>query len=146
MMFFAVPRLNTTLLSSDKRNVSKRIVLTVQLLKENAVKRHIRHILHVDLDNNKLWTTVDVPDIDELAEMAENKENEYDMPRGFRLIDVEFPDEQKETSGVVRIRFYKKGYSDYAMIHLEDDNANMISYEIEPFLHQVQIHERYVEF
>lgn len=146
MMFFAVPRLNTNLLSSNEREVSKWIVLTVKSLKKNALRGQIRHRLHVDLDNNKLWTSVDAPEIDELEEMAQKKMNEYELPDGFQLIDVAFPGEQKKNSGVAKIRFFKKGYSDHAMIHLEDDSANRLTYEVEPFLLHVQIHEKYVEF
>ncbi len=146
MMFFAVPRLNTPLLSSDERKVSNWIVLTVKSLKENAVRRQIDHILHVDLENNRLWTSVDIPKIDELEEMAKKKINEYELPRGYRLLDVEFPEERKKTSDVAEIRFFKKGYSDHAMIHLEDDDAHRMTYEIEPFLLHVQIHEEYIGF
>ncbi|MBS3758500.1 MAG: type II secretion system protein [Desulfobacterales bacterium] len=146
MMFFAAPRLSTNMLSSDERQVSKWIVLTVKSLKKNAVRGQIRHILHVDLDNNKLWTSVDVPQIDALEEMAQKKKGSYEMPDGFQLLDVQYPDGRKEDSGVAEICFFKKGYSDHAMIHLEDDDANRMTYEVEPFLLHVQIHEEYLEF
>lgn len=146
MMFFAVPRLNTNLLSSDKREVSKWLVLTVKSLKENAVRRQIRHVLHVDFDNHKFWTSVDMPAVDELEEMAQKKENEFKLPGGYRLIDVVFPEDQRESSGVVKIFFFQKGYSNHAMIHVEDADAHPITYEIEPFLRQIQIHDEYVEF
>jgi len=152
MMFFAVPRLNTNLLSSDKREVSKWLVLTVKRLKENAVRQQIRHILHVDFDNHKFWTSMDtpasaeMPEIDELAEMAESKQNEFQLPDGYRLLDVQYRRDQRESSGVAEIRFYKKGYSDHAMIHVENAEANRFTYEIQPFLLQVQVHEDHVEF
>lgn len=146
MMFFAVPRLNTNLLSSNQREVSKWLVLTVKTLKENAVRRQVRHILHVDFDNHKFWTSVDTPEMEGLAEMAEKKQNEFQLPDGYRLTDVQYPADQKESSGVAEIRFFKKGYSDHVMIHLVDDRANRMTYEIQPFLLQVQIHEDHVEF
>ncbi|HMA86156.1 MAG TPA: type II secretion system protein [Desulfosalsimonadaceae bacterium] len=152
MMFFAVPRLNTNLLSSDKRKVSKWLVLTVKTLKENAVRRQARHILHVDFDNHKFWTSVDtpesadMPEMDELAEMSEKKQNEFQLPDGYRLLDVEYPEDQRESSGVAEIRFFKKGYSDHAMIHVEDADADRITYEVQPFLLEVQIHEDHAAF
>ncbi len=155
MMVFAVPRLSTNLLSSDSREVSKWIVLTVKSLKEQSVRQAVAFTLHVDLDNHKFWTSRDVPqleavdafaDIEELEDLAENKEDELELPGGFRVVDVVFPGKEPRRSGVVPIRFYKKGYSDQAMIHLEDDRAGRVTYEIEPFLLQVQIHEEYVEF
>lgn len=158
MMVFAVPRLSTNLLSSDSREVSKWIILTVRSLKEQSVRQAAAFTLHVDLDNHKFWTSratpqleaidafADIEELEELEELAETKENEMELPNGFRLVDVAFPGEEPRRSGVVPIHFYKKGYSDQAMIHLEDDRAGRVTYEIEPFLLQVQLHEEYVEF
>lgn len=158
MMVFAVPRLSTNLLSSDSREVSKWIILTVKSLKEQSMRQAAVFTLHVDLDNHKFWTSreepqleamdafADIQELEGLEDFSETRENEMELPRGFRLVDVVFPGEEPRRSGVVPIRFYKKGYSDQAMIHLENDRAGRVTYEIEPFLLQVQLHEEYVAF
>jgi len=155
MMVFAVPRLNTSLLTSDSREVSKWMILTIQSLKEKSARQGVQLILNVDLDNHKLWTSRKKPDpaemgelegIPEFSEINELKENELELPKGFRLLDVSFPDEEPRRSGVVAVHFYKKGYSDQAMIHLENDQANRVTYEIKPFLLKTRIHDEYVAF
>ena len=58
----------------------------------------------------------------------------------------EFLNEDKITRGIAEIHFYRKGYSDKALIHIEDDDNEQSSYLIEPFLPHVKIIEEYVEF
>jgi hypothetical protein len=61
-------------------------------------------------------------------------------------MDVEFVNEDKITKGVAGIQFYKKGYSDKALIHIEDKDNMKYSYLIEPFLPHVKIIEEYIDF
>ncbi len=146
MMFFAVPRLNTNLLSSEKRRVSQWIVLTVNSLKENAVRDQQDYLLCADPDENKLWTAVEKQAPGGAGEPEREKIKEFKIPEGWNLTDAAFPGRDPRRSGVAVIRFYKKGYSDKAMLHVEDDSADRITYEIRPFLKQVKIHEKYAEF
>ncbi len=140
LLTFAVPRLDVSFLSDNKRNISSWILLTVQSLKENAVKDQTLCTLHIDFDNNQLWTSAG-PVTDETP-----KENEYSLPSGYRMMDVEFPDANKINKGIAEIQFYKKGYSDKSLIHIEDNDDVQYSFLIEPFLPHVKIIEKYVEF
>lgn len=157
MMFFAVPRLNTNLLTSDSRRVSKWMVLTVQGLKQKSVREQTPHVLQVDLDNHKLASAAEMKE----HEAAEEKEafeeldagekpaaktEELELPEGFRLTDVAFPGKTPISSGIAEIRFYPGGYSDHALIHMEGSNTDRITFEIAPFLQQVQIHKSDVDF
>ncbi len=181
MMFFAIPRLNTSLLESDSRKVSKWMLLTVKALKNKAVRQQIPLLLQVDLDNHKLWTAVDFQTTDQPADplsgpvfgpmsgkmkalegndsretgseaggklklLEAAKGEEFKLPDGFRLLDVLFPGKVPISTGIATIRFYPKGYSDQVMIHLADDHADRITYEIKPFLPLLHIHDGYIEF
>ena len=157
MMFFAVPRLNTSLLTSDSRKVSKWIVLTVKGLKQKSVREQTLHVLQVDLDNHKLASAAErkAPEASEQKEAFEDldagekqavKSEELELPDGFRLTEVEFPGKTPISSGIAKIRFHPRGYSDHALIHMEGSNGDRITFEIAPFLQQVQIQKSDVDF
>lgn len=157
MMFFAVPRLNTNLMTSDSRRVSKWMVLTVKSLKQKSLREQTPHVLQVDLDNHKLASAAEMKasetsepmeafeDLD-AGEKQAAKSEELELPEGFQLTDVQFPGKTPVSSGRVEIRFYPEGYSDHALIHLEDSDAERMTFEIAPFLQQVQIHKDHVDF
>lgn len=140
LMVFAAPRLDVSLFSDNERKLSAWILLTVKTLKENAFKTQTINTLHVDLDANRMWTST--------GEVTDEtpRENEYVLPEGYHLMDVVFPEQDKITRGAASIRFYAKGYSDKALIHVEDDDDNRFSFLIEPFLPHVKISETYIEF
>ena len=142
LLFFSIPRLDIDLFSNDNRSFSTWILFTVKSLKENTQKQGVRLSLYVDMDNDQMWSgpenSLDTPDAP--------KENQYKLPDGLQLLDVEFPGMGQKSSGIVEIHFYPKGYSDKAVIHTRDNENNRNSYVIEPFLSQVKIYDRYVEF
>ena len=152
LLAFAIPRLDNSFFFNNKRKLSSWILLNVKSLKEKAVREQINNILVVDIDNNQMWTSSKpvsaVPS--ESSESGDAPEmprgNEYKLPDGFRLMDVEFLNNEKITSGIADINFYGQGYSDKALIHIEDKDDNRFSYLIEPFLLHVRIEEQYVEF
>ena len=151
MLAFAIPRLDNSFFSNNKRKLSSWILLNVKSLKEKAVREQTKNILAVDIDNNQMWVSCET-----VSAEAENapeavpggapEKNEYKLPDGFRLMDVEFLNNEKITSGVAEIHFYPQGYSDKALIHIEDRDENRNSYLIEPFLLHVKIENQYIEF
>ncbi len=152
LLSFSIPRLDISFFSDNERKISSWILLNVKALKQKAVKEKTLQALNIDLDNNQMWlSSGPVPkdtDGTEETEEAEEipKENAYQIPSGYCLMDVEFVNEDKITKGVVRIQFYKKGYSDKVLIHIEHDDNVQYSYLIEPFLPHVKIIEEYIEF
>ncbi|MBW1822856.1 MAG: type II secretion system protein [Deltaproteobacteria bacterium] len=50
------------------------------------------------------------------------------------------------SSGQADICFYRAGYSDKALIHIQGDDEQKISFLIEPFLPKVKLYEKYVDF
>jgi len=150
-LVIAIPRLDISFLSSPERKLSNWVILTVKLLKENAVRSQSKNILFVDCDNNQMWMSTNAnlqneSDTDEVLKPDEMpKENEFTLPSGYRIRDVSFMDNEKKYNGIIEINFYKKGYSDKAVIHILDKDSNNISYMIEPFLLHVKIYEEYIE-
>jgi hypothetical protein len=72
--------------------------------------------------------------------------NGYQLPEDIKLLDIEYPDQNKISSGEAQIYFNEKGYSDNAIIHMENDDNERLSFVIEPFLRRVRLHRQYVGF
>jgi prepilin-type N-terminal cleavage/methylation domain-containing protein len=157
VLAFALPKLNISFGTDQERKLSAWIVLTVKSLKENALREQIPYILYLDFDNQQMWTAKDAPAEEKNQEetAASGKpdkekeipqENKYLLPQGYKLMDVAFTDDEKIREGIVPIHFYPKGYSDKAIIHIQDADDNRYSYLVESFLPHVKISEEYIEF
>jgi len=143
MFFFAIPRIQVDILSDNTRKVSRWIMLNVSALKEKAVHDQKRYVLHLSLDSNRLWVTNDTLSEEELEEAAATG---YNLPEDIKLLDVEYPDKEKISAGRADIYFYKKGYSDKAMIHITNNDNEVLSFLIEPFLSRARLYNKYLEF
>lgn len=143
MIFFAIPRFQDSVLSDNTKKVSRWIIAKVHALKERAVRDQKLYILHVNLDSNRLWMTNEFMSEQELQNAAQSA---YELPDNIKVLDVEYPDEEIISVGRADIYFYKKGYSDKAMIHIENNDNEQLSFLIEPFLSRVRMYETYVDF
>jgi prepilin-type N-terminal cleavage/methylation domain-containing protein len=143
MLFFAFPRFQSNVLSDSTKDVSRWILLKIPNLKERAVREQRRYILHVSFDSNKLWISHEAM-LQESLQSAET--HGYQLPEDIKLLDVEYPDQEKITVGHADIYFNEKGYSDKAIIHLENDDDEKFSFLIEPFLSRVRLYNHYAEF
>jgi prepilin-type N-terminal cleavage/methylation domain-containing protein len=143
ILFVAIPRFQSTVFTDNTNKTSRWIMGKVQSLKTRAVRDQNLYILHVSLDANKLW----VSDGSMSEEELENAELQgYKLPDDVRLIDVEYPQNEIIALGTADIRFYQKGYSDKALIHLENSDSEQRSFLIEPFLPGVKLYEKHIAF
>ena len=70
----------------------------------------------------------------------------FEMPRGIRLVDVEFPLQQRIEKHRAAIQFRKAGYSDHALIHLATPGGHSWTLLVEAFLDRVQQRKGRVTF
>lgn len=142
MLVFSVPRFHDTLFLDEGKKGARWIIGKVRALKEAAIQNQKNYTLHIDLDTQRYWET------DE-SMSAEDREsaalNAVSIPGDLTIADVEYPIRGKINSGQAEITFYKTGYSDKLLIHLQDD-AEYVSFLIEPFLSEVTIYETYASF
>ena len=143
MLFFSIPRFRNTLLTDPTKKTTRWIIGTVRILKENALRDGKRYILHANLDNNSMWVSDESMSEEALLEASQNG---FKLPDGIRLLDVEYPKNRKISISRADIYFYPQGYSDKAMIHMERDGTDAVSFLIEPFLSEVNRFERYASF
>jgi hypothetical protein len=97
----------------------------------------------VSFESSKLWITHEAM-LQEALQSAET--TGYTLPEDIKLLDVEYPDKEKISTGEADIYFNKEGYSDKAIIHLENDDNEKFSFLIEPFLRRVRLYNSYAEF
>lgn len=143
MLFLYIPKFQEAVMFDSTKRVSRWIIGKVKALKEGSITNHKSYFLHIDLDNNRMWVT------DELMseeEMQNAEQQGFELPDDINLLDVEYPGKDKILFGRADIYFYKKGYSDKALIHIEDSSNKQLSFLIEPFLSKVELYEKYVEF
>ena len=143
MFFFAIPRIQVDVLSDNTNKVSRWIMLKVYALKEKAVHDQKRYVLHLSLDSNRLWVTSEIMSPEELQAAAANG---YELSDDIKLLDVEYPGQEKISVGRADIYFYKKGYSEKLSEPAVDEGRNGLSFLIEPFLSRARLYNKYIEF
>ena len=142
MIAFSVPRLHGTIFLDDTKKSSRWLIGKIQALKEAAIQSQKQYVLHIDIDTDRVWDTNESMSADDLEKATLDA---YALPGTIKVMDVEFPVAGKIFSGRADIRFYKAGYTDKALIHIQDDNQQL-SFLIEPFLPQVKLFEKYATF
>ena len=142
MLFFSLPRLQDNPFLDDKKESARWLIGKVQLLKENAIRNQKQYTLHFDLDGSRLWETNESMSQEDIESAALNSKV---LPGDLQIIDVEYPTKGKIEYGLAEITFYKAGYTDKALIHLQDGDTNL-SFLIEPFLSGVQFFDIYASF
>ncbi len=144
MLFFAMPRFRKTVVSDGGKKAARQIMMQVPLLKDKAVREQKCFKLHIDLESNRVWATDESMSEDALSQAEESA---FEAAPGIRFTDVEYPQTGKISGGIAVISFYKKGYSDKAIIHIDDEDSEIRrSLLIEPFFSSVKLHETYEDF
>lgn len=142
-LVFAVPRFGASVAGDPALGASRWILLTVARLKREAALDQQLRTLHLDIGTGRMWITRGEKPPPEATWTVEGG---LDLDHRVRLMDVEYPSRDKVIQDVARIRFHPQGYSDRAIIHLETDDQRRFSFQIEPFLAQAKLFEKYTEF
>ncbi len=144
MLFVATPRFSDFLFSDAADSAIQYLLVNISQLKAGAVRNQRDAVLHLDLGKQRSWVTDETTASEEDAQKA--MENSTSLPENLRLLDVEFFGAGTVSQGVAEIHFYKKGYSDRAVIHLAGSGEKPISLIIEPFLASATMEEAYYSF
>ena len=142
MLVFTVPRFHETLFLDESKKSARWIIGKVRALKEAAIRNQTNYNLHIDLDTQRYWETNESMS----AEAIESAPlDAAPLPGDLKIADVEYPNRGKIYSGQTDITFYKTGYTDKLLIHFQND-AEYVSFLIEPFLSEVTVYETYASF
>ena len=138
----AMPRLQDFLLIDHAKKAGRWIILKVPSLKDRAIREQKTYRMHVDIDADRIWISDETMNEEQLLDAARQG---FELTGQLDVLDVEYPDADKVSSGLADIRFHPQGYSDRAIIHLKDDEDRM-SFQIEPFLSNVIMVEDYISY
>lgn len=142
VLFLSIPRLDKVHTSGSMRQASQWLVINVPRLKERAAREQIDLLLHLDMQDGILW--VSSPDM--TGEQRDAARNEgFRLSESIRIMDVQFPGEPVLSGVNAEIRFYSRGFSDRAWIHLAKEDQKR-SFLVETFLNNVEQHEGYLGF
>ena len=130
MLFFTLPRLQDNPFLDDSKQSSRWLIGKVQSLKESAIRDQKQYSLHFDLDSGRIWETNESMSPEDIESAALN--SSYALPDDLRIIDIEYPQKGKIYSGQTEIIFYKAGYTDKALVHMQEGDT-YLSFLIEPF-------------
>ena len=142
MLFFSLPRLQNNPFLDNSKQSSRWLIDKIQALKENAIRDQKMYTLHFDLDSGRIWETNESMSQDDIESAVLNS---YALPDDLRIVDIEYPTRGKINSGQAAITFYKAGYTDKALVHMQDGDT-YLSFLMEPFLPNVQFFEKYASF
>ena len=143
MLFFSIPRFQNFVLTDHKKKVSRWLINRVRSLKNDTLRNQKLYILNVDIDANRFWVTTE-PTPETVS--TDSGQKVYQLPEDISVLDVEYPGKGKITSGQTEIWFYKSGYSDKAIIHIENGSGNPSSFLIETFLSNARLYNQYLSF
>ena len=142
MLAVAIPRFDGSFLQNPIKKVSRKLISTVRLLRSTAVQTQKQHSLVIDLDNQRFYmlsTSMEPQDRTSTAEKA------FKMPDSLVLVDVQMPNSEPISTGVAEIQFYPAGYSDYALIRLENSSEERFTYVVQPLLPKVKRFDEWLE-
>jgi len=142
LLLVAMPRLPEAPLTDHTRKTSRWLVLKIRDLKHRSVSEQKTYSLQIDLDTNRLWVIRE--DMTEEQKIAA-EEDAFQPGGSVRIVDIQFPQQERSGVGREEVRFYPRGYSDRALLHL-DDGDQRYTFRIEPFLSRVRIYETYVSY
>jgi prepilin-type N-terminal cleavage/methylation domain-containing protein len=142
MLVFSLPRLQNNPFLDDSKESSRWLISKIQNLKESAIRDQKQFTLHFDLDSGRVWETHESMTPEEIEKALFDS---YTLPEPLRIIDIEYPTRGKVYSGQTKIVFNKAGYTNKALVHMQEDDT-YLSFLIEPFLSDVQFFEKYASF
>lgn len=135
LLVFSFPMFKNMHFFPNAKNNTGKIARLITDLKKRSIQKNVNYFLHIDSDSSLVWISNEAMG-DELKEKA--REKSLSLSENFSIIDVEFRGVKESGNKDYMIRFRKEGYSDYALIHIVENQKN-ITLKIEPFLSGVQI-------
>lgn len=137
-----VPRFEGGPLQDPMKKFSRWMINTVRELRSAAIQKQETQTLVVDISNQRMWITRESMSEEELEAAAEKA---FSLYGAIKIVNVKFPGEDAVSTETVGINFYPAGYSDRAVIRLQGDDAERLSFLLEPLLPKLKVFEEWIE-
>ena len=149
MLVVSVPTLQNTLIDDRLKGTSRKIIGLVNGVRELAAREQQPYFLNIDRNENRIWYEKDV----EVATVGEEEETEgtvetegrqeLNIPAEVQISEIWTRSEGEYSDDQHRIWISSKGYMDQTVLHVTDDDGNVISLHFSPFLDNVRLYDEY---
>jgi Tfp pilus assembly protein FimT len=139
----SVPVVREALLHDNLKTATRTLIATITRVRDESVNEYLDHTLFFDIGNGKYWYEKEGMNESEVL-MA--KDQAKALPEDVRILDIDQYGSEKKADGEQGIRFSRKGYMCYSLIHLGDKGERKFTIVLEPFLGKVKIMEDYLSF
>lgn len=140
---FSVPRLRQSLVIDQLAAGSRKVIALIKEVRQLAAQEQQPYLVHFDLDRNRIWYQQDLPEDSEGKEPM-GPQPAIQLPPSVRLLDVLTGSAEKKASGETALWINKQGYMDQTILHLADDQDNIISLVLSPFLSTIKAYDTYI--
>lgn len=140
---FSVPNLRQALVIDQLAANSRKVMALIKEVRNLAAQKQQPYLIHFDLDRKKIWYQQDVP-----ASKEEKKQEHHhpsiQFPPSVRIQDLQIGTTEKKTSGEVVLWVNRQGYLEQTILHLADDQDNIISLIFSPFYRTIKAYDTYI--
>lgn len=143
LLSLTVPAIRDNFLTDDLKTASRKLIATINYIKNRSISDYEDYLLVIDVEKGKYWYESEYMSETELDEA---KKKVIKIPEGIQIEDIHFKDSEKIFTGEAIIRFTKKGYNRFTLIHIRSKEGEKFTFLIRPFLGRVKLIEDYADF
>jgi len=148
MLVVSIPTLQNTLLDDRLKGTCRKIIGLVNSVRELAAREQHPYFLNIDKNENRIWYEKDV-EVEAAEEEGVTEETEgrqeLNIPDEIGVSEIWTRSEGEFSDDQSRIWISSKGYMDQTVLHVTDDDDNIISLHFSPFLDNVRLYDEYTQ-
>lgn len=143
LLALGVPTLKNTLLTDPLKTSSRHIIGLIKAVREKAIRDQQAYLISFDLVDNTIRFLKESAKGQEDPDAEETDVLHLEKP--VRILDLWTKTEGKLDDGQLTLWISKQGYIDETLIHLGNDEDEVMSILFSPFLGNVRITDSYVD-
>ncbi|MDH3346530.1 MAG: prepilin-type N-terminal cleavage/methylation domain-containing protein [Desulfobulbaceae bacterium] len=137
----AIPRMSRSVFFGSLKSSARTLTGFIADTKQQAIRKRTDYTLIFDLEHDIISRKSST----ELENSDSKKGKQFQLPEGVTIQDILLIPGEKHSLGGTGLHFNTKGYSEEAYIHLLDDDGDIITIVVSPFLGVSDIFDSYVE-
>ncbi len=136
----SIPTLRNSIYTNELDSTARKIVGTVQELRNLAVREHKAYLLHFDMNENRIWYEPDGT----IDPFGDDPEPGTRLPGGVEFQEIQTHSQGSVNQGTVTLWISKQGYMDQTVVYLKEGNNKNVSLFFSPFAGSARVYDEYV--
>lgn len=137
----SIPTLRNNLYVDQLDTTARKLIGTVQELRNLAVRQHKDYLLHFNVEENHVWYEVD----ENKGPLSDDEpEGVSTLPNDVTIVKIETHSQGVANSGKVTLWVSRKGFMDQTVVQLREENGEDVSILFSPFSGAAQVYEEEV--